>query len=175
VSFSSPFEVLTELSHAVRARALGELLDIDFLISRFGLQIYFHFVWCTIFGLFFAKVYNLIPGKGVIKGLFYGLIGLIITEGRVIGYSIVQVFYFKAFGLNDVAQFIKFEAEQMGLLGLTVWIVFGFVLGLLYRKPTEAQTVEKEDIQTLRMVKCIHCNASINKGSKFCNACGKQQ
>jgi hypothetical protein len=134
VSFSSPSEVLTELSHAVRASAFGELFDIDFLISRFGLQTYFRFVWCAIFGLFFARVYNLIPGKGVIKGLVYGLIGLIITEGRVIGYSIVQVFYFEEFGLNDVAQFIQFEAEQMALLGSTVWIVFGLVLGFLYKK-----------------------------------------
>jgi hypothetical protein len=137
VSFSSPFEVVTELSHTVRASASGQLSDIDFLISRFGLQTYFHFVWCTIFGLFFAKVYNLIPRKGVIKGLVYGLIGLIITEGRVIGYYIVQAFYFEEFGWHEMAHIIRFEGEQMALLGSTVWIVFGIVLGLLYRKPSE--------------------------------------
>ena len=137
VSFSSPLEVLTELSHTVRARAPWQLLDIDFLISRFGLQTYFHFVWCTIFGLFFAKAYNLIPGKGVIKGLVYGLIGLIITEGCIIGYLIVEAFYFETFGLHEMAHIIRFNAEQMALLGSTVWIVFGLVLGLLYQKPSE--------------------------------------
>ena len=137
VSFSSPFEAVTELSHTVRATASGQLSDIDFLISRFGLQTYFHFVWCTLFGLFFAKIYHLIPGKGVIKGLVYGLIGLIITEGRIIGYFIVQEYYLEVFGLHDLAEIIRFSAEQMVLLGSTVWIVFGIVLGLLYRKPSE--------------------------------------
>ncbi|WP_455369680.1 hypothetical protein [[Eubacterium] cellulosolvens] len=131
----SPFEI-PKLSYTVKASA-SELSYIELLISRFSLQTFFYFIWCTLFGLFFAKVYHLIPGKDFIKGLVYGLIGLIITEGRVIGYFIVQEYYLEVFGLHDLAKIIRFSAEQMVLLGSTVWIVFGIILGLLYRKPSE--------------------------------------
>ena len=75
----------------------------------------------------------------------------------------------------------KFEYDVLilnlwGLLaGLSVFIPFGIVIGLLYRKHTESPTEKKEDIQTVKMIKCIHCNASIPKDSKYCKECSKKQ
>ncbi len=136
INLLSPFEI-PKLSTIVKASVSGQSSYIELLISRFSLQTYFHFIWCTLFGLFFTKVYHIIPGKNITKGLVYSLIGLIITEGRVIGYFIVQVYYLEVFGFHDWAEIIQFNAEQMVLLGSTVWIVFGIVLGLLYRKPSD--------------------------------------
>ena len=132
----STFDI-PKLSYTVKASASGQSSYIELLISRFSLQTFFYFIWCTLFGLFFAKVYHLIPGKDFIKGLVYGLVGLIISEGRFIGYFIVQEYYLEVFGLHDLAKIIRFSAEQIVLLGSTVWIVFGIILGLLYRKPSE--------------------------------------
>lgn len=61
------------------------------------------------------------------------------------------------------------------LTGLSVFIPFGIVLGLLYRKPAEATSIEKEDTQVFKIVKCIHCSASIPKGIKYCKECGNKQ
>ncbi|MHA2123585.1 MAG: hypothetical protein ACW990_20495 [Promethearchaeota archaeon] len=107
-----------------------QLSDVEFLVSQFGSQTFFHLVGCTVFALFYPKVYNLLPGKGVAKGLAYGLIGFLITEGRALGYGVVYGFSFNS-------DLILFLGKQMLLLGLTVWIVFGIVLGYLYRKPSE--------------------------------------
>jgi ribosomal protein L40E len=60
-------------------------------------------------------------------------------------------------------------------VNLFIAIPLGIVLGLLYRTPTEAPSLEKEKIRTVQMVNCRHCNEDIPKGSEYCNKCGKKQ
>jgi len=54
-------------------------------------------------------------------------------------------------------------------------IIYGLMLGLLYRKSTEVPSVKKEKTQVIKVVSCHHCGASIAKGSRFCLDCGKRQ
>jgi hypothetical protein len=117
--------------------------------------------WSVIFGIVYTKVYNLVPGKNTLKGLVYGLIIFLMASGHWMSYLIAMGDYRSAI--------------QLFLIGITQVMVFGLVLGLLYRKPKEAPTKKKEKIRTVQIVNCIHCNAAITKGSKYCNECGKKQ
>jgi hypothetical protein len=85
-------------------------------------------------GLIFPKVYNLIPGKGAIKGLFYGLIAFLFTEVIILPYSLVYGFYWES-RVPLLSEAIFFGVKQLIFLGLSVWIVFGIVLGYLYKPP----------------------------------------
>jgi len=109
-----------------------QIADIGFLISQFGAQTFFHFVWCVFMGIIFPKVYNIVPGKGIIKGLYYGLMTFIITEGFSLLYGTVYYYYLKP-QEPLVAEYWLFALKQATFLGLTVWIVFGLVLGYLYK------------------------------------------
>jgi hypothetical protein len=99
------------------------LTDIPFLTSQFGTHAFMHMLWGAIFGAIFVRVYNLVPRKGVIKGLYYGLIVLLMSGLR---YS----FYQLAYGSIDVFW-------QWILPEVCAFITFGLALGFLYRKPTK--------------------------------------
>jgi MFS family permease len=99
-------------------------------VSQAGTHILINMIWGTVFGTFFAKVYNLVPGKKALKGLYFGLIMVFITsiETNLIGTSrLIHI------GLWEVA-LPNFLAN---LISIANAIVFGLVLGLLYRKPTK--------------------------------------
>jgi hypothetical protein len=89
--------------------------------------------WGIGFGVLFVFFYTLIPYKGIIKGLSFGLIFYFITSFRGSAYflayalfhpSPMSELYFWAFGTWTASGFFHF-------IGL------GLVLGLLYRKPSE--------------------------------------
>jgi hypothetical protein len=104
--------------------APGHTIDFGFLIGQLSGQIMFHMIWGIFFGLIYPKVYNLVPFKGILKGLCYGLIAqFLIAEFPILvmnwGYG-------------------NFITVHMQLaLGGSNAIVYGIVLGLLYRKPTK--------------------------------------
>jgi hypothetical protein len=109
----------------------GEVVStLDFWMSQAGTHALLNMIWGTVFGTFFAKVYNLVPGKKALKGLCFGLIMVFITsiETNLIGTS--RLIYI---GLWEVAL-----PNFLGnLISISNAIVFGLVLGLLYRKPTK--------------------------------------
>jgi hypothetical protein len=77
-------------------------------------------VFGTIFGMMYEKVYDSIPGKGIMKGLIAGLaIWLIkdIATGAYLG-----------------AERAKVSVIAIIWVGFTIWIVYGLVIGLLYKK-----------------------------------------
>jgi hypothetical protein len=100
-----------------------EMIDIHFILNQLGSQIMWHMLWGIMLGAIYPKVYNLVPGKGVIKGLAYGLIAnFLINELRFTIWSIL------------------FEKYAVALLPFVIGgiyaIIYGLVLGFLY-KPTK--------------------------------------
>ena len=115
----------------------GEVVStIDFWMSQFGTHILINMIWGTIFGAFFAKVYNLVPGKNVRKGFYYALIMVFITS-----------IYCNSWDSTWYAYRGQYETALASILSnfLAVGntIVFGLVLGLLYKKPSKV--IEKGD------------------------------
>jgi len=87
----------------------GEILPtIDFWISQFGL----------------------VPDKKIIKGIYYGLIVFLITSGQ--WFSWVTVWYAN----HNAWQFVNIMILNYFVYGFD-WLIYGIVLGLLYRKPSE--------------------------------------
>ncbi len=86
----------------------------------FGLII----IWGTILGVIYSKVYDIIPGKNLKKGLIYSLIIFLISNIRVTSFQI------------PFAQAITWlwTFNIVGFLGL---VIYGLIIGYLYRKPSE--------------------------------------
>lgn len=101
-----------------------ELIDFSFIMSQLGTQIMIHLLSGLYIGAVFPKVYNLIPGKGITKGLVYGItVIFLLAELRL--------------GIMSIS-FGEWPTPMVTITtGGVAAIVFGLVLGLLYRKPPE--------------------------------------
>jgi len=77
-------------------------------------------IWGCLQGIIFARIYDLIPGKGISKGLMYG--GLLF---------LIAVIYHQSYSFTP--DYLPINAVY-GFLGLVQAIVFGLVLGYLYKK-----------------------------------------
>jgi len=78
-------------------------------------------IWGIIFGVVYSILYDSIPGKGVMKGLYFGILIWIIKDiaaGSYIGLM--------GSGPNLALSLI--------LVGFFMWIVYGPVLAYLYKK-----------------------------------------
>jgi len=97
------------------------LLRFDFWMSQSGSSILINVIWGIVIGMIFTQVYNLIPSKGIKKGLYYGLIIVVIssfhTAAHYIGWGIV---------LGGLWTFV------VGFFSTA--ITLGIVLGALYKK-----------------------------------------
>jgi hypothetical protein len=80
-------------------------------------------IWGVIFGIFHSILYDSIPGQDITKGLFYGMIIFLISCVRHI--YLAMLYGFILFGIG--ATFI----------GLFTFLIYGLVLGYLYRKTTK--------------------------------------
>jgi hypothetical protein len=97
--------------------------DFGFLIGQLGTHVFFNMIFVIVFGILYVMFYDKIPGKGVLKGIVFSLVIFLITSFRLgiyyLAYGLITNFY-----LWSIAGFIYFP-------------IFGLVLGLLYRKPSE--------------------------------------
>jgi len=100
-----------------------EKFTIGFWIIQTGSHIFLNLIWAIILGMIFAKVYNIVPGKRIMKGLYFGLIFFLLGTFQTASY------------------WFGWGAIQLALwsywVGFFHAIAFGLVLGLLYRKPSE--------------------------------------
>ena len=128
-------------------------------VAIIGMRLIINMMWGIVLVSIFLGVYNLIPGKGVLKGLYYGLLFFLVGSFRMSMYW---------FGWENLA--LTWRTGFIGFLGSG--IAFGLVLGLLYRRPTEAIAVKKE--KPTKGI-CKYCGAKIPKGFVFCGKCGKKQ
>ena len=93
----------------------GPLIDVFVSITLLTV------IFGAIFGFIYARFYSLIPSEGFKKGLYFGL----------------MIWFIK-----DIAagSYVTFVARQIAIGfdlivgGLYMWIIYGLVLGVLYKK-----------------------------------------
>lgn len=95
----------------------------SFWLSQSGSHIMINLFWGAIFGIIFTKVYNVVPGKGVIRSLCYSMILLLLG-------TFLTSMHWVGWGFAPLAEWAFF-------VGFLQASIFGIVLGLLYRKPSE--------------------------------------
>lgn len=101
---------------------------LDFLIGQAGTHIFFNMVWGTIFGtILFPKVYNLVPSKGIVKGLIFGLTVFLMDTVHTAMYNL-------GLGLKLSIASLIFLFEWGTFVGFFQAFFFGLVLGALYKK-----------------------------------------
>ena len=106
-----------------------ERLTFDFFLSQGGAHAFVNMIWSIFFGMIFARVYNLVPSRNVKKGILFSLILYFIYDFHLGTFCIIWAFY------HNALLIVKFLAYGMFVIGIAQAIVFGLVLGLLYRKP----------------------------------------
>ena len=97
--------------------------DISFWLSQLGAHVLFNLIWGIVFGILFVRPYEIIPGKRMLKGIVYGLVIFLITSFR-------WAIHYLAYG--DILDF-----QVWVTTGFLNFLVFGLVLGILYRKPND--------------------------------------
>jgi len=116
----------------VPAGASGELVStIEFWWSQAGAHILVNMLWGTIFGAIFTKVYYFVPGKGIKKGLCYGLIVYLTTTFLFGTYNVGWAIFHNNWTL---AQYL---AGACWIIGGANGIIFALAFGLLYRKSSK--------------------------------------
>ena len=109
----------------------GEVVStIDYWMSQAGTHILINIIWGTFFGFIYPRVYNLVPDKRVRKGFYYGLIVFLITAFHWATWVSLWFVYHNAWKLAII------NTLQLSM-GAANAIVFGLVLGVLYRKPSD--------------------------------------
>jgi hypothetical protein len=84
-------------------------------------QISLGIIWGGIFGAIYTFVYNIIPRKGVIKGLFFGLLIWLVKDIAAGSYTALMIMNVKI-------------AIELIYYGFFMWIIYGLILGYLYKK-----------------------------------------
>jgi len=95
-------------------------LSVTSLTTRLINEIVITVAFGAIFGVIYSMYYNSTPGKGIIKGLSLGLIIYLISGVR--------------FGVINLAYNWIDMTMIMFWIGFFTWIVYGLVLGYLYKK-----------------------------------------
>jgi hypothetical protein len=95
--------------------------DIGFFIGQTGTHVFFDMIWGIIFGIIFVRFYEEIPGKGIFKGIVFGTAMFFMTTLR-------GSFYFLANG--QITWFL-----YLVITSYSMYLVFGLVLGYLYKPP----------------------------------------
>jgi hypothetical protein len=97
-----------------------ELDPASLLNTLAGYHIILNTIWAIVLGAIFTKVYNLVPGTSLIKGVFYGLIFFLVASFRMGIYFILW---------GDL-----FNAWSWLYVGFFNVLYFGILIGILYRK-----------------------------------------
>ncbi|MCW4033437.1 MAG: hypothetical protein NWF08_08640 [Candidatus Bathyarchaeota archaeon] len=87
--------------------------------THIGLNVF----WGAVMGAVFAKVYNVVPNKGAMKGLIFSLIMWIFVN-----------VYMVTFNTLSLGMPVTMSGILLISVGLLVRIVYGPILGVLYKK-----------------------------------------
>jgi len=99
------------------------------LVNPVIFEITNNIMWGIFLGIIFSKIYDLIPGKGVFKGLLFG-------------------FVYYAFLNVRFAIFMNSYNQELIAISAFLYIhpiVYGLVLGVLYRVPEKKLEISKHD------------------------------
>jgi hypothetical protein len=89
-------------------------------VTQGGLNI----IWGAVYGWIFSKVYDLIPRSGAMKGLIYSVMIWLFFVG------LYPLSFFLIVFDPPLTQF----ATGLGIVGFLVRVVYGPILGTLYKK-----------------------------------------
>jgi hypothetical protein len=87
------------------------------VLALFSLSV----IWGIFFGVIYGRFFDNIPGKGVMKGLVYGIL-VWITKDVAAGSYVALIFMAAQISINLI------------IAGFFMWIVYGLILGYLYKK-----------------------------------------
>jgi hypothetical protein len=127
----SIFAVLGHVTglYGVFVTSKGQVVStFDIWISQMGSHIFINMFWGAIFGAIFACVYNFVPGERIKKGLFYGLLLLLITTFQIGTWLICWAAY------HNVWMIVYNQLFSSIFLGIIQFGIFGLVLGYIYNK-----------------------------------------
>ena len=118
---------------------LPSIQNIIVIISRFGAHAVPHLLWGAFFGAIFARAYNVIPGKGVIKGLYYAYIIYLISavhQGALwLAYGCIQPLGVLIPPWNvEMKELLIFFGLGWIIVDIFVYTVYGLLLGKLFKK-----------------------------------------
>jgi len=113
-------------------------------------------VWGIVFSSIFLLLFVKIPGKGIMKGLYFGLLLCLLCVIRPFSWGIPYAFNPQSMAMSVIGYSLAF-------------ISYGLVLGLLYRKPTETTTVKEKISEAEKVQRCQHCGTSIPTERARCN------
>jgi hypothetical protein len=97
------------------------LFDVVIVLSA---VLVLNMVWGGIQGIIFSRFYNRILGKGVSKGLVFGLLIFLIVDAHPVSFLIALSKY----------EYLIRAVFQYAFYGFFVQISYGSVLGALYKK-----------------------------------------
>ena len=104
--------------------AVGEFEWSPSLYAALVFSIVTHDVfWGIVLGFLYSKVYSLVPGEGIMKGLTFAMVIYLIANIRT------------AHLIGSFGQMLWPKIFVWG--GIVFFIAYGLVLGYLYRKPSE--------------------------------------
>lgn len=85
-------------------------------------------IFCIAFGFIYEKIYHSLPGKGIKKGLYFGLMIWFIKD--------IAAGTFCIYGGTMIPGLWEWVAVGVNLIviGVYMWIIYGLVLGYLYKK-----------------------------------------
>lgn len=89
-------------------------------ITQGGLNV----MWGAVYGWLFSKVYDLVPKSGAMKGLIYSVLIWLLFVG------LYPLSFFLIVFDPPLTQF----ATGLGIVGFFVRVVYGLLLGSLYKK-----------------------------------------
>jgi hypothetical protein len=78
-------------------------------------------IWCAIFSIIYVQFYDKVPGKGVLKGFYFGMMIWLIKDiaaGSYVALIMVQTSV----------------AVSLIIIGFFMWIVYGLILGTFYKR-----------------------------------------
>jgi len=78
-------------------------------------------IWGAVFSMFYQRFHDGIPGKGIMKGVYFGLMIWLVKD--IAAGSFI--------GLIDMATKLAFGLIYLGFF---MWISYGYVLSTLYKK-----------------------------------------
>ena len=87
------------------------------VLALFSLSV----IWGIFFGVIYGRFFDNIPSKGVMKGLVYGILVWIAKDVAAGSYA-AMIFMAMYISINLI------------IVGFFMWIVYGLVLGYLYKK-----------------------------------------
>jgi hypothetical protein len=100
-------------------------MDPSFILSQLSVHLGVHAIYGGVFGAIFVCVYDMVPKKGLSKAIVYGLIAFLVTD----------VHFAFRYILYALTVWPEILGENIGTLyiGFVAFLVFGIVLGYLYK------------------------------------------